>query len=209
LRVGGAVVLENQDLYGDQEFFASKSQNTSRIQAGDDVECGIRIQRADDGLHLSFAGQLRGTYRFALHRPPLWYRNEFVFSDRPQFQQSWAFRTEQTFRDKKAFLCYWIPQVNLDRFRFSRAGRVVAEDAVEESSARRGQTKGKATPDTVVFQLQGKPALRLTHLQTPAGCDSNLFMQGRKFFLTALEGSHASLEAGRWYEFQVTFATER
>jgi len=209
LRVGGATVLENQDLYGDQEFFTSKKQNTSRIAAGDDVECGIVIRRAGDGLHLSFAGQLRGTYRFALHRPPLWYHNELVFSGGPQFTQSWAFRSEQTFRDKKAFLCYWIPQVSLDHFLFSRGGRAVAEGAVEESSARRGQTKGKATPDTIVFQREGKPALRLIDLQTPAGCDSNLFMQGRKFFLTLLEGNHASMEAARWYEFRVTFATER
>jgi glycosidase len=202
-RAGGDVLVENQDLYGDQEYFSTR--DSKRMDASADVECGARIWTEADGLHLRFEGQLRGDYRFALKRPPLWYRTEYTFNDAPRFTQHWAFRTEKDFKDKKAFLSYFIGQVAADRFRFERDGKAITEGALGEDSGRRGQTKGQPTPDTLVFLREGKPVWSLAGVKTPAGSDCNAFMQAHKFFLTLLDKPPVSMIAGRWHEFGATW----
>ncbi|HRT96073.1 MAG TPA: alpha-amylase family glycosyl hydrolase, partial [Planctomycetota bacterium] len=139
LFVGDKVVAKEHDLYGDQEFF--KPHESPRIAASNDVESGIRIWKADDGLHLAFEGQLRGFGRFELRRPPLWYRTEYVFTDKPAFKQKWAFRSEKAFKDKSAFLAAIVQLPEADRFRFSNLPQVanpreVTEDVVGEGGAR-------------------------------------------------------------------------
>jgi len=199
LFVGGKVVAKDHDLYGDQAHF--ELPHARRIQAANDVECGIRTWKADDGLHLSFEGQLRGFNRFALKRPPLWYRNEYVFADKPTFTQKWAFRTEKSFKDKTAFLASFLLLPDADRFRFSRDGEPLADDAVGEGGARRGQTTGAPAPGRIEFLKDGKPLFGLAGLKTPEGSTPNVFAHGRQFFITLLDGKGAQMEAGKWYEF--------
>jgi len=230
------LLAANHDLYGDQQYF--ELPRARRIQAANDVECGIRIWKAEDGLHLGFEGQLRGFNRFALKRPPLWYRNEYVFTDAPRFRQRWAFRTEKTFKDKQAFLAWYVLLPEANRFRFLRTlpkvpnlregaapplpnvpdvregkREVLAEDVVGEGGPRRGQTRGKPAPDRIQFLVQNPPGgskppggyerqWGLVNLKTPKGCECNVFVHGRQFFITLLDGKGAAMEAGRWYEFQ-------
>jgi Alpha amylase, catalytic domain/Domain of unknown function (DUF3459) len=202
-RAGGEVLVEDQDYYGDQEYFTTRE--AKRMDASADVESGIRLWTDAGGLHLRFEGQIRGEYRFALKRPPLWYRTEYTFSDAPRFTQRWAFRTEKEIKDRKAFLTYFIGHVAADRFRFERDGKVVTEGAMGEDSGRRGETKGRPAPDTLVFLRDGKPAWSLTSVKTPAGDDNNAFMQAHKFFLTALGGHAVSMQAGPWHEFEAVW----
>ncbi len=207
-RAGGDVLVEDQDYYGDQEYFTTRE--AKRMDASADVESGIRLWTDADGLHLRFEGQIRGDYRFALKRPPLWYRTEYTFSDAPRFTQRWAFRTEKDFKEKKAFLTYFIGRVAADRFRFERDGKTITEGAMGEDSGRRGQTTGQPAPDTLVFLREGKPAWSLTGVKTPAGSNCNVFMQAHKFFVVLLDGHAASMNAGPWQEFEAVWnAPER
>jgi hypothetical protein len=119
LRAASDVLAENQDFYGDQAYFTT--QPNARIDASSDVECAASICTEADGFRLRFEGQLRGDDRFALKRPPLWYRNEYVFTSAPRFMQRWAFRTEREFHNQQAFLSFFVGQVDAERFRFQRA----------------------------------------------------------------------------------------
>ena len=206
LRIGGRVVADRHDLYGDQDYFRLRS--APRIAAGNDVECGIRVWKAADGLHLSFEGQLRGFQRFALKRPPLWYRNEYVFTAAPRFTQKWAFRTEKSFGGKTAFLAAFLRLPEAERFRFLRDGKPIAEDVVGEGGPRRGQTKGRPAPDRVDVLRGGRPEFGLMGLKTPEGCDCNVFVHGRQFFVTLLDGEGAGMAEGRWYEFGVVWTVD-
>jgi len=200
LFVGDGRIVVDHDLYGDQAYFAHP--RARRMEAQNDVECDIRIWQEDDGLHLRFGGQLRGLNRFALKRPPLWYSNEYVFTDAPRFAQKWAFRTEKTFKDKHAFLAWFLRLPATDRFRFLRGGKAVAEDAVGQGGPRRGETKGGPAPEAVEFLAGGKPQWRLARLRTPEGRDCNVFVHGAQFFITLLDGKASGMEAGRWHEFE-------
>ena len=200
LIVGGERVALDHDLYGDQAYFAHP--RARRMEAQNDVECGIAIWKAEDGLHLRFEGQLRGFNRFALKRPPLWVRNEYVFTDAPRFTQKWAFRTEKTFKDKTAFLAWFLRLPASDGFRMLRGGKAVAEGPVGQGGPRRGETKGGPPPDTVELLADGKPQWRLERLATPEGRDCNVFVHGTQFFVTLLDGKGSGMEEGRWYEFE-------
>ena len=74
-----------------------------------------------------------------------------------------------------------------------------------EDAGRRGQTKGRAAPDVLEFQREGKPSWSLSDVKTPAGSNCNAFMQAHKFFLTVVDGAAASMDAGRWYEFEAVW----
>ena len=204
LRIGDRVVADRHDLYGDQDYF--RTRNAPRIAAGNDVESGIRIWKVDDGLHLAFEGQLRGFNRFALKRPPLWYRNEYVFTDAPRFTQKWAFRTEKSFEGKKAFLAAFLHLPDADCFRFLRGGKPLADGPVGEGGPRRGETKGGAAPDAIEFLAGGEPGWRLARLSTPEGCACNVFVHGRLFFVALLDGDGAAMTEGRWYQFEAEWA---
>lgn len=201
--VGGQVLAEQQDFYGDQEYFASK--NGSRVNAASDVECGYRVWTEPDGLHLRFEGQLRGDYRFALKRPALMHRVEYVVSDSPRFTQRWAFRTERDIDNKKAFLANFVGRIDAERFRFERTGKMVAEGELGEDSGRRGETRGKPTPDALRFALAGKPDWSITGIHLPEGRTSQIFLQAHKLFITALDGGVATMKAGQWREFEMTW----
>ena len=205
LRLRDQVVAADHDLYGDQKYF--EDRNARRVQAANDVECGIRISQDDSGLHLSFEGQLRGFYRFAIMRQPVWYRNEYVFTDSPSFTQKWAFRTEKSFEDQEAFLTSFLKLPLSYRFQFSRNGQLLAEDNVADSGhgqpiQRIYQTKGEPAPDNITFVQEGKSQWHLENLKTPDGCDCNVFVAGNLFFIALLDGPGASMKEGQWYEFQ-------
>jgi hypothetical protein len=212
LTAGGKLLVKDHDLYGDQEYM--KASDSDRIAVSNDVECSLRIEKVENGLRLSFEGQLRGFGRFALKKPPIWFRNEYVFTDAPRFHQKWAFRTEKTFKDKTAFLSAIVYLPSAERFRFLRGvgrssgspgdpeGRPTAEDLVGQGNDRRGQTKGKPAPDCVEFFAQGAGQGGLAGLRVPEGTDCNLFVSGRQFFITLLDGKGAAMEEGRWYEFE-------
>ena len=204
IRSSQEVVAGDQDLYGDQPYFTNT--HTTRMAAVNDVETGIRIWPAADGLHFHFEGQIRGSDRFALKRPPLWYRNEYVFSDAPRFTEDWAFHTEKTFTDQKAFLTFFLGRVFADHFSFSRGSQVIAEDAIiEGESRRRGETPGNSVPDTVTFLKNGQRAWSLEDLRTPPDTSCSVFMQANKLFVTLLNGAAASMDQARWYEFHASW----
>jgi len=204
LFVSDKVVAKEHDLYGDQEFF--KPHWSGRIAASNDVESGIRIWKADDGLHLSFEGQLRGFGRFELRRPPLWYRTEYVFTDKPAFKQKWAFRSEKGFKDQTAFLAAVVQLPEADRFRFNLPKvpnlREVMEDVVGEGGVRRGQTSGGPAPERIEFLKEGKPLFSLSGLKVPEGARPNVFVHGHQFFMALLDGKGSAMDEGRWYEFE-------
>jgi hypothetical protein len=204
LRAGASVCAEGQELYGDQEFFSTRESH--RMSSSSDVECGVRLWTAADGLHLRFEGQLRGDQRFALKRPPVWYRNEYVFSDAPRFAQSWALRTEKDIKDRPAFLAYFVGRTNADQFRFEGAGRTISGGKVEATSGRRGLTT--EVPDTIRLFRDGQPLWALSGLRTPAGAGSHCFVNGKQFFVTLLDGKAPAMQAGRWYEFQATWSVK-
>ncbi|MFP4055591.1 MAG: alpha-amylase family glycosyl hydrolase [Candidatus Brocadiia bacterium] len=204
LIVGGKQCVVDHDLYGDQAYFAHP--RARRVEAQNDVESGIGLWRAEDGLHLRFEGQLRGFSRFALQRPPLWYRNEYVFTDAPRFTQRWAFRTEKTFEEKTAFLAWFLRLPASDRFRLLRGGEVVAEGPVGQGGSRRGETGGGSPPGAIEFLAGGEPQWRLCGLNTPREAGLNVFVHGRNVFITLLDGKGSGMEAGRWYEFEAAWA---
>jgi glycosidase len=197
----GDVLAENQDLYGDQEYFHTK--RSSRMEASSDVECGARISLEADGLHLKFEGQIRGDDRYAIKRPPVCYRNEYIFTSAPQFTERWAFRSEKQFHDQKAFLSFFIGRIAADRFRFERTGEVLSEGLLDSSANRSGRTS--RTPDTLVFTRTGKPQWSLHGLKAPTGFDRGCFLQGHKFFLPLLDGVAATMDKDVWYAFEVTW----
>ena len=201
-RAGGKTLLEGQDCYGDQEYFGGS--RFARMEVSSDVECGARVWTAPDGLHLRFEGQIRGDDRFALKRPPLWYRNEFTFTDAPRFTQRWAFRTDQSFQERKAFLAFFASRLDADEYRFERAGAQLAAGPLDDTANRSGLTA--QAPDAFYFSGSGKPSWSLTGLKTPAGTDPHCFLQGHKLFLTLLDSGKAALEANRWYEFEGTWS---
>jgi hypothetical protein len=202
----GKLVAKDQDFYGDQEYF--KPKEDSRITAGNDVECGLRIENIEGGLKLSFEGQLRGFQRFALMRPPLWFRNEMTFTDAPTFHQKYAFRTEKSFKDKAAFLTSIVQIPSADTFRFLRGNEALTDDAIGQTNKRRGETRGKPAPERAEFLSGGKPQFALSSLRMPAGSDCNVFINGRQFFITLLDGKTAAMDQGKWYEFEADWGSE-
>lgn len=205
-KAGKEVLASRQNLYGDQEYFALR--DARRIEAAHDVECGARIWTAPDGLHLRFEGQLRGDYRFALKRPPLSYRTEYLFHNGPGFTQRWAFRTEKDIRAEKGFLTWVVGSVAGDQFRFERQGQLLTEGPLGESNGRQGQTAALPRPDAFCFLRQGKPLWSLRKLELPADAAPNAFVQGRMLFLTQLDRGPARLDAGRWHEFAAQWVLE-
>jgi hypothetical protein len=199
LIVGDTRIVVDHDLYGDQAYF--EHPRARRMAAGNDVECGIRIWKDGEELHLAFEGQLRGFNRFALQRPPLWYRNEYVFTDAPRFTQTWSFRTEKSFREKQAFLASVMELPTAERFRFLRDGGVMAEGAVGAAGGRQGETAGQAPPDRMEFLSPQGPELSLKLTGVPEGYRGNVFVHGPRFYVTLLDGAGAAMEAGRWYSF--------
>lgn len=204
LRAGGKMVAEGQDFYGDQEYFAIR--DSSRVNAASDVESAVRLWTASDGLHLSFAGQLRGDQRFALMRAPVSYRTEYLFSDAPTFRQSWAFSSEKEIKGKKAFLAMIIRQTDADQFRFERDGQVISEGKVESSAGRRGLTE--KAPDTVRLIHDDRPLWRMHGVRTPDSAECKCFVSGKQFFVTLLDSKSPTMQAKRWYEFQATWSVK-
>lgn len=200
-RAGTEVLVENQDFYGDQAYFTT--QRGARLEASSDVECGARVWTEPDGLHLRFEGQIRGDDRFALKRPPLWYRHEFTFTRAPQFTHRWAFRTDQDIEARPAFLSFIASQNAADEFRFDRAGQRLAGGPFDTRPSRRGQTE--VVPDALHFLRAGQTQWSLTGVQTPTGAQPHCFVQGRQLFLTLLDSGAPALKAHRWYEFQATW----
>ena len=80
---------------------------------------------------------------------------------------------------------------------------MIAEDVVGEGGARRGQTKGGPAPERIEFLKEGKPLFRLAGLKTPEAASPNVFVHGRQFFVTLLDGKGSGMDEGRWYEFEV------
>ncbi|MCX7006656.1 MAG: hypothetical protein NTY53_05300, partial [Kiritimatiellaeota bacterium] len=204
LRAGGKVVAEGQDLYGDQEYFAIR--DASRVNAASDVESAVRLWAASDGLHMSFAGQLRGDQRFALLRVPLNYRTEYIFSDAPTFKQSWAFSSEKEIKGKKAFLAMIVRRSDADAFRFEGAGQTISEGKLESSSGRHGLTE--KTPDTFRLSHDGQPLWTMSDVRMPDNAECKCFVSGKQFFVTLLDGKTPVMQAKRWYEFQATWSVK-
>ncbi len=200
LVVGGKVLAADHDLYGDQPYF--ELRRAGRIAAGNDVECGIKVWAEGGKLHLRFEGQLRGFHRFSLKRPALWYRNEYVFDDGPNFTQRWAFRTQKPFEGQQAFLAAVVALPGVSGFRFLREGKAVGAGPVGEGGPRRAETKGDPPPEAVEFLDGGRVVLRLDALRAPAHPHVNFFVHARRFYATLLDGRGASMEAGKWYAFE-------
>jgi hypothetical protein len=200
LRIGDQAIATDHDFYGDRKYF--EGRNARRMQAANDVECGIRISLDGSALHLSFEGQLRGFNRFATMRQPVWYRNEYIFTDSPSFTQKWSFRTEKSFENEEAFLASSL-KLPLDyQFQFSRNGQVLTDDTVTNSGQRGYQTKGNPAPDNITFTHGGKRQWHLENLKTPDDHDCNIFVAGDLFFIALLDGAGESMKEGQWYEFQ-------
>lgn len=198
LRANGKTLARDWDLYGDQEYF--RTEHASRMNAANEVESAIRIIPEKGALNLAFEGQIRGSNRFARKRPGLRFSTKYHFDGSPRFQQEWAFRTEKSFRDKKAFLAMWVEIPDADKVRFLRDdGAASFEGPLAPSRERSGQTRGGPVPDTIEFS-GSSGGFRLRSFVAPdAPC--NVFMQGRRLFASVIEGSNASMDEGRWYEF--------
>jgi len=195
----GRILVNNHDMYGDQEYM--EAGDDKRISVNNDVECSLQIERKEGELKLIFEGQLRGFGRFALKKPPIWFRNEYKFNNTPGFHQKWAFRSEKTFKEKKVFLAT-ILSPDADHFVFMLGNQKICEDVIGQSSDRRGETKGSPVPDTVDFISGTTKQFSLTRLHVPQDSECNLFVSGKLFFITLLDGKSSGMEQGRWYEFE-------
>lgn len=203
----GGRLVARQDFYGDQAFF--ETHDTRRMAASDEGETGIRIWRAEDGLHLAFVGHLRDGYRFALKKPGLIFRNEYVFGPGASFVQRWSFATEKAFSNQHAFLAFHIAGAEGDAFRFAREGRELATGLLEPGLARRGLSGTGELPDRILFERAGAPLWSLRDIRTPAAGGCRIFVAGRAPFITLLDGAGASMEAGRDYTFSCVWQVGR
>jgi len=201
----GAAVVEDHDFYGDQTYFANKALGVSQIKASDDVECGVSLHADKDSLRILFEGQFRGSQRFAIRRPPLLYRNEFVFTAGPTFKETWAFRDNKGFAGQKAFLTMWMPKINADRMRCLRGGQVMADEPLADGNRRRGQLAGDRLPDAIEFSAGATRRLTLSDLALPPAPDAAVFLSGRSFFIPLLGGNAAAMERDKWYEYSATW----
>jgi hypothetical protein len=78
---------------------------------------------------------------------------------------------------------------------------------VGEGAARLGQTGGGPAPERIEFVKDGKPLFSLSGLKTPEGVKPNVFVHGRQFFVTLLDGKGSAMDEGRWYEFEAEWQT--
>ena len=202
----GERLAQGQDLYGDQVAF--HAGNATRVAAQNEGETAIRIWRATDGLHLAFGGHLRGSHRFALKRPALVFRNEYIFTSGPSFVHRWSFRTEKPIRDKPAFLTFQIPMATGDAFRFVRKGTTFARESMGSGSGRKAFVRGRDLPDTVVFERNGDVLWSLRDVSTPGLDHCRAFVVNRMVFLTLLDGAGAAMEAGQDYAFSCRWQVE-
>jgi hypothetical protein len=184
IRAGAERLVWDQDLYGDQAFMRTRNE---AIRAVNDVECGQTYVPAGEGLHVIFEGQLRGMDRFALKRPPVWYRNEYVFADTSRFTQKWAFRTERSVQNQPALLAWFVTLLEACR--------------LDGGDERRG------VPDKIVLSRQGTTQLTLEQIQLPAG--SNCAVAGNSLILSLVDSQLASIEEGKWHESQVDWVLRR
>lgn len=203
LMANGKTLARDWDLYGDQDYF--RHEHASRMAASNEVESSIRIEPEKGGLRLAFEGQIRGTNRFARKRPGLGFSARYQFDGSPRFLQEWAFRTEKSFRDKKAFLAMWVEIPEAERVRFARHdGSVSFEGVLAPSRERSGQTRGGPAPDAIEFAGPGGGGFTL-RLRTDPDIPCNFFMQGRRLFASLIEGNSASMDEGRSYRFSAAW----
>lgn len=184
VRAGAERLVWDQDLYGDQ---ASMRTRNEAIRAVNDVECGQTYVPAGEGLHVVFEGQLRGMDRFAIKRPPVWYRNEYVFADTSRFTQKWAFRTERSVQNQPALLAWFV--------------------TLPEACRLDGGDERRGVPDKIVLSRQGTTQLTLEQIQLPAG--SNCAVAGNSLILSLVDSQLASIEEGKWHESQVDWVLRR
>lgn len=202
----GERLAAGQDLYGDQAYF--ETRESGRATASSEGETGIRTWAAPDGLHLSFEGHLRGEHRFALKRPALLFRNEYVFGSGPSFAQRWSFRTEKAIRGVAVFLACNLREVAGDAFRFERGGSETARGPLGPGGTGRKGLAAGAPPDTMRFERGGQALWSLRTVRSPDGVPVRAFVVGRMPFLTLLDGPGAALEEDRWYDFGWEWHTE-
>ena len=201
LCAGGETVLEDQDLYGDGEYMRVARHP---IQAMNDVECGLTFARVPGGLRMLYEGQLRGMNRFSRKRPPVWFRNEYVFTGDARFRQKWVFRSDKPIENQDALLTWSTMLPAMDRFCFLRQGQVLLEKSFADSSSPAGKMEAGSVPDKVVLLRQG--GLQLTLEQIRLAADSKVFVRGRELCFALLDSKSAHLDGDVWYESEVVWS---
>jgi len=198
LEVRGRTLVQNHDLLATQAYF-TRTQ-AGEMRASHDVECGASLSWDHTALHITFEGQVRGMDRFGTKKPPLWYRNEYVFTDAPRFANRWAFRTETSFVDQPASLVTVLPVASADHYRFLRKGERVAEGPIPGPDATLSPA-ASGPVDAVVFLRQGEREFSLENLQAPPDTGLPGFA-GNRLSIPFLDSPKAAMQEGRWYEFQ-------
>jgi hypothetical protein len=201
LRAGDQTLARDHDLYGDGEYMRVSRHP---IQAMNDVECGLAFSPAPDGLRLVFEGQLRGSNRFATKRPPVWYRNEYVFTGEDRFSQKWAFRSDGPIQNRNALLTWSVLLPGMDGFRFLRQGHVLVEKSFADSGTSIAKSDAGSAPDMVAFSRQGSIWLALDQIQLAAG--SKAIVRGHELRFALMDSESASLAADLWYESKVVWS---
>jgi hypothetical protein len=189
-------VLEGGELYTDNGFASDRT----RYAAGNDVEATARFWEDNEVTYLHFEGQIRGSGRFELLRPPIDFAVDYALGDGPSFRMTSAVRPTGAPQSATPFLGLMSPLPQVRTFRFSREGKVLAEGDTGDGSARVGETSllpGGPVPDRVLLGSATGPLLRLDELKCTGVAPLNsAFVHGRNFFLTWYDAKMPNPGAG-------------
>ncbi|HYW41954.1 MAG TPA: alpha-amylase family glycosyl hydrolase [Bryobacteraceae bacterium] len=183
LRAGDVTLIRDHDLFGDRTL---RSRNNEVIRALHDVECGLTFVEAAGGMHLFFEGQLRGMDRFARKSPPIWYRNEYLFTDAARFAQKWAFRAERPLQNQAALLAWSV--------------------TLPESARPPIGQERLPVPERLALGRVGNTRVALERIEVPAGSGHSL--SGDQLIISLLDSQQASLEEGKWHESRVDWVLQ-
>ncbi len=193
------LVLGRQEIYTDKGFI-NKSLRASNANDG---ETGVRIWREQDGLHLRFCAQIRGSYRFDLLRPAMWAVTEYAFDSSPSFRTSWSVFCEGGVVTDQAFLAWIAHSPEWKSVSFNQGGAELSrgEFAAGRRTGETANLPGKPGPDSLLLRdAAGRTMLSLTELklQSPEPLH-NLFTHGDTLFLAWLDTGDRQVHARQWY----------
>jgi hypothetical protein len=195
------LLIENSDLYTDNGFGTDRT----RYAATNDVETSARFWREGENLHMTFEGQLRGSYRFDLLKPALRYRYDYTLNTGPSFRLSSGVLPTAPPRRQQTFLALLNRIPDMQRLRYWQNGAILSETAISNANQRVGETFNTLQPLPETIEILGAdgPLLSLSDLSHGATPVRNVFAHGENFFLSWFDGDTSKDEnlaehIGKW-----------
>lgn len=199
----GRQLVRLGDVYTDAGFAPVKE----RYAASNDVEAFARFEAIGDELRASFAGTLRGFYRFARQGTPVRYAIDYRFAPGNSFRMRAAVLPQGDAVGERAFLALYFPTPDIKTYRFEKDGQVIAEGDIGDGRQRSFQTSGMekpVVPDRILIGDGTRTLYQLSDIQAGAGSIDNVFVHGTQFFLTFLDTPAPPSVARRWRWIEAT-----